>query len=259
MFADQSPGKSRLLAASVHLAISLAIAALAAWLVFAVWYPYPYREISGGRELFLIVVAVDVVMGPLLTLTVFNIRKPMKELRRDLAVIGLLQLAALAYGLWTVAEARPVHLVFELDRFRVVHAVDVPEEELAQAPAGLQRLPLTGPTLLSLREFKDQKESLDNTMAALQGVNLGVRPGLWQTYEQGKPKILARAHPLAELKARFPARAAEIDAAVASASRGGDTMRPVGYIPMAARRDFWTVLLDTRTAEVIAFVPIDSF
>jgi hypothetical protein len=259
MLTDQSPRKSRLLAAGMHLGISLAIAALAAWLVFAVWYPYPYREISGGRELFLIVVVVDVVMGPLLTLTVFNTRKPMKELRRDLAVIGLLQLAALAYGLWTVAEARPVHLVFELDRFRVVHAVDVPEEELARAPAGLQRLPLTGPTLLSLREFKDPRESLDATMAALQGVNLGARPGLWQTYEQGKPQILARARPLGELKTRFPARAAEIDAAVASAPWGGDTMRTVGYIPMAARRDFWTVLLDIRTAEVIAFVPIDSF
>lgn len=41
---------------------------LAATLVFAVWYPYPYREISGGRSLFEMVVAIDVVMGPLLTL-----------------------------------------------------------------------------------------------------------------------------------------------------------------------------------------------
>jgi hypothetical protein len=259
MFANQSPGKSRLLAAGMRLGISLAIAVLAAWLVFAVWYPYPYREISGGRELFLIVVVVDVVMGPLLTLAVFNIRKPIDELWRDLAVIGLLQLAALAFGLWTVAEARPVHLVFELDRFRVVHAVDVPEEELSRAPAGLERLPLTGPTLLSLREFKDPQENQDATMAALQGVNLGARPGLWQTYEQGKSEILASARPLAELKARFPARAAEIDAAVASASRGGNTMRSVGFIPMAAQRDFWTVLLDSHTAELIAFVPIDSF
>ena len=78
------------------------MALLAAALVFGLWYPYPYREISGGRELFFIIVAVDVVMGPLLTFAVFNRKKPLKELKRDLGVIVLLQLAALGYGLWTV-------------------------------------------------------------------------------------------------------------------------------------------------------------
>jgi hypothetical protein len=106
----------RFSAATIHLGLSLLVAALAALLVFLVWYPYPYREISGGRDLFLLLVAVDVIMGPLLTLTIFNLKKPKGELRRDLAVIGLLQLAALGYGLCTMAVARPVHLVFEIPR-----------------------------------------------------------------------------------------------------------------------------------------------
>jgi hypothetical protein len=102
----------------VHLGISPCHCGLAAWLVFAVWYPYPYREISGGRELFLMVVTVDVILGPLLTLAVFNMSKnPIKTLRLDLTVIGLFQLAALVYGLWTVFVVRPVHLAFEMDRF----------------------------------------------------------------------------------------------------------------------------------------------
>ena len=125
--------KERLGAAGIHLGISLAIAALAALLVFGLWYPYPYREISGGRELFLLVVSVDVILGPLITLAVFNRAKPWMELRRDLAVVALIQLAALGYGLWTVSVARPVHLVFEIDRFRVVHAIDVDEAQLGQA------------------------------------------------------------------------------------------------------------------------------
>jgi hypothetical protein len=256
MFADQSFWRRRLLAAGIHLGLSLVVASLAAWLVFGMWYPYPYREISGGRELFLIVVVVDVILGPLLTLTVFNIKKPIKELRRDLAVIAVLQLAALGYGMWTVAVARPVHLVFEIDRFRVVHAIDVPEEELNQAPAGLARLPFAGPTLLSLRDFVSEKEGFEATMAAMQGVSLGSRPGLWQTYEKGRSKILERARPLERLKSRFPDRTAEIDAALRSAGR---TATSVSYLPMAGRQTFWTVLLDSNTAEVIAFVPIDSF
>ena len=246
----------RLRAAGIHLAISLTLAILAALLVFVVWYPYPYRDISGGRELFLIVVAVDVVMGPLMTLAVFNTAKPRKELRRDLGIIGLLQLAALAYGLWTVAVARPVHLVFEIDRFRVVHAIDIPPEFLDQAPPELRQLPLTGPTLLSVRDFKDSKESFEATMAALQGAALGARPDFWQSYEKSKPQILALAKPLAELKARFPANKKEIDSALQTAGR---IPISVGYIPMVGRQTFWTVLIDLNTAEVLAFVPIDSF
>jgi len=119
--------KFRLKAAAVHLCISLLVAGCAAWLVFGVWYPYPYREISGGRELFMLVVTVDVMLGPLITFIVFDRRKPRRELGRDLALVGLIQLAGLGYGLWTVHAARPVHLVFEIDRFRVIHAVDVPE------------------------------------------------------------------------------------------------------------------------------------
>ena len=249
--------KSRLKASGIHLTVSISLAILAALLVFLVWYPYPYREISGGRELFLLVVAVDVIMGPLLTLAVFNIRKPRKELTRDIAIIGVLQLAALAYGLWTVAEARPVHLVYEIDRFRVVHAIDVPTELLDRAPAGMKSLPWTGPTLLSVRDFKDSNESFEATMAAVKGVNLGARPDLWQSYEAAKPQMLARARPLAELKTRFPAQSATIDAVLASKSnRAAST---VAYLPLAGRNIFWTVLIDNTSAEILGFVPVDSF
>ena len=247
--------RGRLKASGIHLAISLSIALLAALLVFFVWYPYPYREISGGRELFLLVVAVDVVMGPLMTLAVFNLNKRRKELRRDLAMIALLQLAALVYGLWTVAVARPVHLVFEVDRFRVVHAIDIEHALLKRAAPTLQDLPLMGPTLLSIREFKDGKESFDATMAALQGLQLGARPDLWQSYEKAKSQIIATAKPVAELRTRFPVRARDIDAALKLTSPNV----PIGYIPLAGRNTFWTVLINTQTAEVLAFVPLDPY
>ena len=75
----------RLKAAGIHLGLSLVVALLAAGLVFGLWYPMPFREISGGRELFLLIVAVDVVIGPVITLAVFDRRKRWRELRRDLA------------------------------------------------------------------------------------------------------------------------------------------------------------------------------
>lgn len=248
--------RDRFQASGIHFCISLVIALGAALLVFALWYPYPYREISGGRELFLIVVSVDVILGPLITLAVFNRAKPRAELRRDLTIVALLQLAALGYGLWSVSVARPVHLVFEYDRFRVVHAVDIPEELLTKAPPGLDAMPLTGPTMLALREFHDQGEKMSATLAALKGVSLAARPDLWQSYEAATSSVLAAAKPLANLQARFAQHRRDIDAAVANTGRPASALV---YLPMIGRKTFWTVLLDSATAQVLGFVPLDSF
>lgn len=246
----------RLRAAAIHLGISVIVASAAAWLVFAVWYPYPYREISGGRELFTLIVMVDVILGPLMTLIIFNRAKPRKELLRDLAVVGLIQLAGLAYGLWTVHAARPVHLVFEFDRFRAVHAVDVPEELLPNAPAGLGDLPWTGPTLLAVRPFANQQERVDVTVAALQGLHAGARPELWQPYEVATARVVAAAKPASLLKERFPAQAQEIAAALAAA---GVPAEQIAYLPLVSRRTVWTVLLNNKTGQILGYLPLDSF
>ena len=82
--------RQRLRAAAVHLGLSALVALLAAVLVFFLWYPYPYRVISGGRELFQLVVGVDVIVGPLITFAIFDRAKPRTELRRDLeATFGI--------------------------------------------------------------------------------------------------------------------------------------------------------------------------
>lgn len=248
--------KNRLRASGIHLCISLAVASMAALLVFVAWYPYPYREISGGRELFFILVSVDVVLGPLITLSIFNPTKPRRVLVRDLSIIGLIQLAALAYGLWTVFVARPVHLVFEFDRFRVVHVVDVPPELLELAPPGLQKLPLFGQPVLAVRQFKDAQEQFDATMAALQGLQLGARPDLWEPYADARMRVLLAASPAERLKERFPDQAELIDEAIAQSGMSVDSLV---WLPMVGRDSFWTVLLDSSTAEVVGFIPLDSF
>jgi len=174
----------------------------------------------------------------------------------SLVVVGLLQLAGLGYGLWTVHEARPVHLVFEIDRFRAVHAVEVPEELLASTPSGIVALPVTGPSLLAVRPFTGEHERVDATVAALQGLHLGARPDFWQAYEQAVPRVLAAAKPVSQLKSRFPAQTGAIDAVMAATGRSVDGLV---YLPLVSRKSFWTVLLDARTAQILGFVPLDSF
>ena len=248
--------KDRLGASGIHLGISLCVAVFAAALVFGLWYPYPYGEISGGRELFFLVVAVDVIMGPLITLAIFNRAKPRRELLIDFTVVGLLQLAALGYGLWTVFAARPVHLVFEYSRMTVVHAIDVDADLLAKAPPSLQKLPVTGPTVIALRPFKNPAEQFDATMAAFEGFPLAARSDLWQAYEPVRADVLKEAKPVAELRARFSNQAAQIDRAIAATGKPVTDLR---YLPLLSRKTAWTVLLDTTTAEPLGYLPLDSF
>ena len=248
--------KNRLHASAIHLGFSLIIVSLIAWLVFEFWYPYPYREISGGRELFMLIIVVDVVMGPLITLMVFNQTKTRSELILDLSMVGLLQLAALGYGLWTVFEARPVHLVFEYHRLAVVSAADLEASTLAQAPAALQVSPLTGPTLLSLRPFKSVDEQYQSTMIALNGVPQAAQPALWQPWEAERPALLRESRPVTELKKRFGSQTALIDDAIAATGRSAQDMR---YLPLVTRKDAWTVLIDAETTLPVGYLPLDSF
>jgi hypothetical protein len=143
MFSHQpSFWRDRFIASGIHAGASLLVAAAAAMLVFGLWYPYPYREISGGRELFLLIVSVDVTLGPLITLAVFNRAKSWHLLRLDLAFVAMFQTVALAYGLWTVFVARPIHLVFEGDRFTVVHAIEVESRLVNKVRADINVFPV---------------------------------------------------------------------------------------------------------------------
>ena len=248
--------KSKFRALAIHLGLSLVVAVLAAALVFWLWFPPPFRALSGGGELFLLVAVVDVVIGPLVTLVVFNPSKSRREKWLDFSVIGMLQLAALGYGLHTIHEARPVHAVFEYNRFRVAHANDIPPDLLGRTPAGITALPLSGPTWLSLRPLVGS-EVADYTLQALDGVPISARPELWQPYDSGRPAILAAARPARELEGRFPKEAALIRQGVAQSGRAADGLK---YLPIQGRKGVvWTVLLDARTAQPLAFVPLDSF
>lgn len=246
--------KERLRAAGIHLIVSLLVAALAAVLVFFVWYPYPYDKISGGGNLFWVLVAVDVAIGPMVTLFVFNPRKSRRTLALDFGVIAVLQLAALLYGLWSVFLARPVYLVFEYNRFHVVHVVDVPDDELIKAPDDLRKFPIGGPERISLRPMKET-EQVGMTISALSGVSLAARPVLWQNYDLARDEINLYARPVIELEQRFPDDLAVIRKAI---SEAGVPAEDIGYLPVIGKKSYWTVLIDRKTAAPVAFVPLDT-
>lgn len=247
--------RRRARAAGIHLLLSGAVAAVAAGLVFGVWYPGIYRQVAGGRDLFMLVTSVDVVLGPLLTFAVFNLKKGWPHLRRDLAVIGVIQLAALVYGLTTVYGARPIAMVFETDRFRVITATQVVMDDLPKAPPEYRELPLSGPWLLGARAAKPGEESNEALFMALRGVDRAQRPQFWQPYAASTQDALARGRPVSALFAKYPERAGEIKSALRELKLDEADAR---FLPLMGRGGDWVVILDAA-GRLVHYVPLDGF
>lgn len=247
-------------ASGAHLLLSIAVAALAAVLVFGLWYPFPYRDLMGGRELFLLVIAVDVVCGPLLTFVLYNPSKRRVELMRDLGLVMLIQVAALLYGLHTVMVIRPVYLVFEVDRFNAISAFDVNSEDLSKAKTPFNVLPFWGPQVIAARAPKDGNEKMQSIELSIKGSEPSERPDWWQPLDASRATVLTRAQAIDTLRKRHsgkPLALAQIDIAIKQSGAPENTLR---WLPLTSRRSKdWTVLIDSHTAVPMAYVAVDGF
>lgn len=101
---------SRYTAAFIHLLISLAVFAVLAYLLIYVWFPDFFYTIDGGWEGMRIIIFVDLVLGPLLTLIVYKAGKP--GLKFDMAAIALFQSICLAAGTYIVHSERPLFFIY---------------------------------------------------------------------------------------------------------------------------------------------------
>jgi len=240
-----------------HLGVSAAIALAAGAVVLGLWYPYPYRNLSGGLHLFTTLVAVDVICGPLLMLVLFNPAKSWRERAVDFSLIGLIQLGALVYGLYVAAQARPVITAFEVDRLVAVSAEEIDPARLPEAPPQLRHESWSGPRLAGTRSTQPG-ESLKSIEESLGGVEPSARPGWWQSYEQSLPDVRRRMRPLTGLRARLQARQqVELDDAV---RQTGLPIADLYYLPLVSHKqlDSWIALLDMQ-GRVVGYAPGDGF
>jgi hypothetical protein len=111
---------SRYRAASYHLLVSLAVLAPVAYLILVEWYPGILYTIDGGREGMRIIIGVNLVLGPLLTLIVFKSGK--SGLKFDLVAIVLIQSSCLLAGTYVVYGERPLAVVYYDKHFYTVSA-----------------------------------------------------------------------------------------------------------------------------------------
>lgn len=243
-----------------HLACSALIALLAASLVFGAWYPSPYDQLAGGRDLLRYIVLVDVICGPLLTFLVFDRQKSRRALVTDIGAIVLLQLLALGYGLHSMAQARPVFLAYEGSRYRLVSAADVDKESLPLARPEFQSLPLTGPQWIGVRVSQETDRDFPaSVQLSLAGLHSAFRPQRWVPYDNQVDAVRAALLPLENLLAKHPDDRELVNAALL---KHGLKPQQVGYLPLSAEKASspdWVVLVERKSGEPSGFLPLDGW
>jgi len=149
---------SRFSAFSIHLGISLLIFLVLAYLVVYQWYPGIFFDTDGGWRGMRIIIAVDLVLGPLLTLIVFKAGKP--GLRTDLTLIGALQCVCLLAGTWVVFSERPVAVVYTDGRFTVMSSDDYVADAGVNVP-DLRHFPGDTPKWVMVQMPEEEYAALD--------------------------------------------------------------------------------------------------
>lgn len=194
--------KNRFKAATVHLLVSAILLFFTIFLTSLFWYPGYYVDLLGVKKVFKILVFIDIAIGPCITFILFNTKKKKKSLTLDLAVIILLQLIALIFGIFTIFQGRPVYLVFDIDRFTVVSSADISASELKLA--NLHSFSLTGPTIVGAKLPADVKLRNSILLASVQGgADLPQMPRFFVAYQTLAWEVKAQMLTLSDVKIKL--------------------------------------------------------
>jgi hypothetical protein len=178
-----------------HLSISIFIALLVMGLVFFVWYPLPLAKAVGVTHIFLMMLTIDVIVGPLLGLLVYKEDK--KSLKFDLTVIIAIQISALLYGIYSIEQGRPAWVVYNVDRFELVRKNEIVAQNINQAKPQFQQLSWLKPQFVATQFAQDVKQRNDDMFAeVLGGISLAQRPERYVNFAEAKAQLQKRAQSL---------------------------------------------------------------
>ena len=236
--------------------ISFSIAIIFYLLVFKLWYPMPYREMLQVNSIFMLVLMIDVICGPLLTFFLMNPKKSRKEIILDLGIIGLIQASALIYGVHTVWVARPAVLAFENDRLIIISANEFDHAELINAPKEFRKIPLIGVLKVATRKPKDNAEFFKSIDQSLAGLSPAMRPSWWEPMDSQRELIKLRAKPLKLLMENKPE---QVHLLRMGANDRILDVENLTYLPLTSSLTKDWIALINSSQEIVGYGPIDGF
>ncbi|GHU40590.1 hypothetical protein AGMMS50289_02350 [Betaproteobacteria bacterium] len=237
----------------MHLSVSATLALLALALVFWIWYPAPLYKAMGVTNIFLLLLGVDVVLGPCLTLAVAKPGKKRHLLLFDLTVIITVQAAAFLYGLNSVAEGRPAWVVLGAGQFSLTSPADLDTRNPEQVAAEYRQSSLTGPQWISALLPADADTETQNELVfdSLAGIEIYQQPRYYRPLSEGFSVIQEKAKPLDDLKKYNPE--GEVQEKLAAYPDAD------AYLPLKGKELFMTVLVKKDENRVIAIVDLQPW
>lgn len=243
---------TRYKASTIHLAISASVVSVVMAVVFLLWYPGPTFEISGARIPVFVLIGVDLVLGPLLTLIVYKEGK--RGLKFDLSFIASVQLVALWYGAGTLHAERPAYLVFAVDRISLVSHKTVDRSliryaELRHKPVGdllnvFARVPVDA----------DEFQTFSNSVLFEGMPDLNRRTEFWEPWDAGSDIIRDAIIPLQSFETDSEIERQEISDAIA---RHEDTR--LGFLPIGGIDDDIGLLMDMDSLAPLGVIRVDPW
>lgn len=229
-----------------HILVSLGAALGVVALVYGLWYPSPLSKAVGVTHIFLMLLAIDVILGPILGFVIYKEAK--KTLKFDLSVIILIQIAALLFGIFNIAQARPAWVVFNTDRFELIRNNDLVLSE--QAPqAEFAQVSWMGPQWAAVNVAKDVQQKNEDLFAeALGGLSIAQRPERYIDINEEKVTLQKRALPLSALYQYNDKQ--QVNTVLAKYPQANH------WLPMKALSIDMVVLINKEKAEVIKIVDL---
>ena len=244
--------KSR--ATLTHLWPSLLVLATLAVVILFAWYPYPFRQFGESGKFAWLLILAAVCLAPALTWLVYRPGK--RGLLFDLWVIVIIQLAAVAWGTYSLYQSRPYFMVHSVDRFEVLSKRDVDVTRVTDSR--FLDKPLAGPIHLYATMPTDPvafQKFLQEVM--FEGKpDLQYRPEFWSLYAEKQKMALEKSHPLEDLRKARPESLSTINQLVNESGGDIDQLR---FVPALIANGQFTVILDANSGEVVDMLMIDPW
>jgi hypothetical protein len=178
---------------SLHLLSSVTVLTLILGSLYLGWYRWPGWYLTDVARVILIMVCVDVVLGPTLTLIVANQKKSRRVLARDIGIIVLVQLCALTYGTAQLWDGRPLYYAYSEGVLELVQAYDIDANE---AKLGREQNPTLAPHWYSLPRWiwaplpQDAETAQKIVASAVSGGDDVISmPRFFKRWEDGLPTL----------------------------------------------------------------------
>jgi len=212
---------SRLGAGGLHLLISAVLLSVLLVCMHFTGYAWPVWYLQGVHVVFAMVAFVDLCLGPTMTLIVTNPKKTRRSLLQDWSFIAVVQIAALAYGVFTLWEGRPVAVVVSVGSADVITANAIEPKRLPSlqskcaAGVGAELLPNWHVCRMVARLPDDPKKQQDILFSALSGgPDIPAMPEYYLKPGEGTKDTLAAMKTVSALVKSVPTLAAPIKAAL---------------------------------------------